>query len=721
MFASLVFPIPLENSFTYLVPEGLEHKARPGCRARAPLGRKKLTGVIIAVHAEPPEAGLELKELEEVLDEKPVLSPAGIDFVLRLAREFLTSPGELMQQALPPGVGPAARMVVTLSDRGREALESGALTPLEKKAALVLAAAKRGCSPRHIQRSLERSDVSALVARMRAKGLVTVEEKAAPPVRSPAKGPGAGPVQLRIDFSPGPVEDILAGIERAASRREFRACLCFGPRESLLRTYFSLLRAVVAGGGRALVLFPEIEQAEEFSRSVRAELGRNPVLFHGRLSVRRRLQAWAGLAADGPAVVVGTRTAVLLPGRGIDLIIVDSEHDGAYYQEENPVYDARRAALLRAESESVPVVFGSPRPTIETFFAAGGSRRLVELEGHPHSWKVTTTAHSPEAGRIIGEALRGKVQERLNEGDRIVLFLNRRGFASSAACRECGSIPRCPRCGIPLVLHKAGGSERLVCHYCNRSRPFGAACEECGGVIKARRLPGIQALEEEIGHLFPKTRALRYDADTAADPDLRRRIMNRFLSGRGRLLLGTRMLAVHAPRAVAGLVGIVNPETSLEAADFRASKEVYDMVSEMAGLCRDEPDAEVVVQTSTPVHYSIETALAGDYRAFFERELGYRKLMGYPPFAETAEMVLTGRDLRSLGARSRRLAEDLRRAGPGLEVLGPALVYRSKLHGQAAVQVLARSSNREVLEQALRDVWPGVGPRKKLRLAYRLF
>jgi primosomal protein N' (replication factor Y) len=721
VFARLVFPIPLEHSFTYLVPEGLERKARPGCRARAPLGRKKLTGVIIAVYAEPPETDLELKELEEVLDERPVLSQANIDLALRLAREFLASPGELLQQAMPPGAGPAARRVVRLSGRGRAALESGALTPLEKKAALVIAGARRGCSPRHIQRRLKRSGANALIARMQAKGLVTVEEKAGLPVRAPAAGPGAGPLQLRIDFSPGPADGGLAGVEQAIRRREFRPCLCFGPRESLLQTYLSLLRTVVAGGGRALVLFPEIGPAEEFRGRVRTGLGQRPVLFHGRLNAEQRLRAWADLAADRAAVVIGTRSAVLLPGPGPDLIIVDSEHDDAYFQEENPVYDARRAALLRAEAEGVPVVFGSPRPTVEAFYEAGRSGRLVELGRRPPSWKITTAEHSLETGRIIGEALRARVQERLNEGEQVVLFLNRRGFASSVACRDCGSIPRCPRCGIPLVLHKAGGSERLVCHYCSRSEPFGSPCGECGGVLAARRLPGVQALEEELGRLFPKTSALRFDADTAADPARRGRMMRRFLSGRVRLLLGTRMLAAHGPKALAGLVGIINPETSLEAADFRAAKEAYDMVSEMAGLCRDDPSAEIVVQTSPPVHYSIETALAGDYRAFFERELGYRKLMGYPPFAELAEMVLTGRDLRALGARSRRLADELQRAGPGVEVLGPALVYRSKLKGQAAVQVLARSSNREALEQAMRDVWPGVGPRKKLRFAYRLF
>ncbi len=721
MFARLVFPIPLEHAFTYVIPEGLERKARPGCRARASLGRKKLTGVIIAVDAEPPGTGLELKELEEVLDERPVLSQANIDLAMKLAREFQSSPGELLQQALPPASGTVAIRVVKLSEKGRAALESGAMTPLEKKAAQVIAAARRGCSPRHIQRSLERSGANALIARMRAKGLVTVEERTASPVRGPAAGAGAGPTQLRIDFGPGPADGGLAGVERAIRRRAFRPCLCFGPRESLHQTYLSLLRAVVSGGGRALVLFPEIAQAEEFRRRVRADLGRRPVLFHGRLSARQRLGAWAGLAAERAGLVIGTRSAVLLPGRGPDLIIVDSEHDNAYYQEENPVYDARRAALLRAEAEGAPVVFGSPRPTVEAFFDAGRRGLLVELGGQRPSWKVTTVGHSPENGRIIGEALRVRAQERLSKGEQVVLFLNRRGFASSVSCRDCGLTPRCPRCGISLVLHRAGGSERLVCHYCNRSQPFGSACGECGGVITARRLPGIQALEEEVGRLFPKTRALRFDVDTAADPALRGRMMSRFLSGRVRLLLGTRMLAVHAPRAVAGLVGVINPETSLEAADFRAAKEVYDMVSEMAGLCRDEPSAEIVVQTSPPVHYSIETALAGDYRAFFERELGYRKLMGYPPFLELAELVLTGRDLRALGARSRRLADELRRAGPGLEVLGPALVFRSKLKGQAAVQVLVRSSNRETLEQALRDVWPAVGPRKKLRFAYRLF
>ena len=283
----------------------------------------------------------------------------------------------------------------------------------------------------------------------------------------------------------------------------------------------------------------------------------------------------------------------------------------------------------------------------------------------------------------------------------------------------CGRAPRCPRCDIALVYHKA--ENRLVCHYCNATVDAGRACASCGGELVVRRGAGTQAVEEELARLFPKVRVARFDADTASKPEDRERLAADIAKGRAPLVVATQLL-VHQPGLPKlGLAGILKPEYLLGFADYRASQKTFEAVSAMLDMVRDAPEAEAVIQTSPPVHFAVAAAAAGDYRAFYDKEIELRRVLGYPPFASLAEVVLQGRDVRSLGARSRELRALLMKHAPGLEVLGPAFPPVARVRDVTRVQFILKAAERGTIDRALDEALPQVRLKRSVSFSYSPF
>jgi len=374
--------------------------------------------------------------------------------------------------------------------------------------------------------------------------------------------------------------------------------------------------------------------------------------------------------------------------------------------------------VLRARADGAVAVLASSRPSVEAFYEAGRLGNLIDLGGGPPRDGVTIVERDRDLP-LVSVELERRLRANLARGETAILFLNRRGYAAQVACSRCGGVPRCPRCDIALVFHKAGS--RLVCHYCDHAVDVRKGCAACGGEIEVRRGAGTQAIEEELGRLFPGVRTGRLDADTAGEPGARERLLADFARGRIPLLVATRLL-LHQPGVPrAGLVAVLSPEAILGFSDYRAGERTFQAVSAMLDLRRGTPDAEAVIQTASPVHFSVAAAAAGDYRAFFDREIEFRRVMGYPPFASLVEVLLQGRDLRTLGARSRQLLASFQKNAVGLEVLGPAFAPVSRVKDLSRVQFVLKSSDRRRIDRALRGALPGVRLKKTLTFSYSPF
>jgi primosomal protein N' (replication factor Y) len=719
VFVQVVFPLPLDLPFTYEVPERLRDKALPGTRVLAPLGRKKQAGFIVSAGSEPPEPRIQTKEILEVLDGRPFWDAHFLSFTRALSAEYRSSWGKILQASLPPSLALKKKVTARLTGLGRESLDKKKLGRREHALAVVLADAPKGRSPLFLQRKTGLKNVPSLIARMARKGLVDIAERAISPPRPGKDGPAADALQLPLDFAAGgEPAGVLAPVERAVEGGRFASFYLFGSRASLHSAYAGLVRRVASGRRRTLLLTPGVALTEELIRGFDTSPRRPPAVFHGRMTAKQKEEAWRNLRNGRTALVAGTRSALFLDTGPLGLVIVDDEHEESYLQTESPAYDARRGAWLRARSENATVVFGSPRPTVEAFYEAGRNGSLLELGSAPIRVAVTWVDRRDETP-IISRELELKIRENLRRDEPAILFLNRRGFAASLVCESCGRVPRCSRCDIPLVYHKR--EERLVCHYCSASTPAGTRCLVCGGRLTARKGAGTEALEEELKSLFARVPVARFDADTAGTREEREKILRAFSAGRIPLLVGTQFLAYQPGIPRVRLVGVLSPETLLGFSDYGAGQKTFQAVSRMLEFCEAGAGSEAVIQTRAPAHSSIQAAAAGDFRAFYEREIEFRRAMNYPPFAALAEVTLYGRDMRSLAARSRELGALLRRHEPELEVLGPALASVVRVRDVSRVQVVLKAARRQTIDRALDEALPRVRLKKTVAFSYSPF
>ncbi len=715
-FARVVFPLPLSQSFLYRIPEALGREALPGTRVKAPLGRKTVVGFLVAVDDEPPPGDRELKDILEVLDERPIWSSPFLEFTRALASESFSSWGEILQASLPPSLSPRARVRVVPNpsvgdDPGKRNLGR------REKQVLALLSGTRGRAPLFLQRRTGIRDIRALLARMAKKGLLTVLESEAPRPAIRRKGSPHGLVQLELGFGAVTSEHpVLGPLLEKIGRGEARPGYLFGSDDARAEAYEILVRGALDRGGRVLVLVPEISMTGDIVSRMRRRLGREAAVFHGGLTSRQKELSWRSIRNGRASVVVGTRSALLLDPDPFALTIVDGEHEDSFQQRANPSYDARRGAWLRARAERGVLVLGSDRPTVEAFHEAERDGILIRLDRTPPPRRVVWAPHT-SARPLLSKVLRERIGETLENRESVILFLNRRGYAASLSCPACGHIPRCGSCDIPMVFHKEG--EKLVCHYCNASAAPESTCPACGAGYSLRRGGGTQALEEELKNLFPDAPLARFDADTAPSPKEKEKILGAFSRGKTRLLVGTQLLA-YSPRLPGiRLLGILSPESLLGTADYRASQKTFQTVSQMMSLAG--PGTEIVVQTSNPPHFSVRTSAEGDYGAFYEREIAFRRVMNYPPFGALAEITLMGTELRALAAHARKLRGLLIEADSALEVLGPAFAAVVRVRNVYRLEIVLKGPGRGSLVEVLGETLPRVRARKAVSVSYSPF
>ncbi|NOX45019.1 MAG: primosomal protein N', partial [Caldiserica bacterium] len=488
------------------------------------------------------------------------------------------------------------------------------------------------------------------------------------------------------------VEAVIAGIGRG------RKYLLFGPPAAgKTEVYLRAARFALERGRDVLFLEPEVSLLPQLWTRVQNALSGlepSPRLYFGEMPPGERWRTWEDALRGEARVAVGTRSAVFLPFGGLGLLVVDEEHEPAYKQEEMaPHYHAREVGELRVVREGTALLLGSATPSVETFFRAErGEYELLELPdrvvGEPP--EVRAVPVGPE--EVITAPLRAAMDRHLAAGGQVLLFLNRIGFFTGAACRDCGAVLRCGVCEVALVFHLAGKTFR--CHACGRPYPE-PVCPRCGGQRFRLFGVGTERVEHEAKRLFPRARVARLDSETAPR---RAEILRALAEGTIDVLVGTQMVGkgLDFPRIT--LVGVINADGLLSAPDFRAGERTFQLLVAAAGRAgRGERRGEVIVQTNNADHYAIACAMRGDYRALYEAELSFRRGLRYPPFGRLVRLLFEGKRAEE---RAGKCAEELARSG--LEVLGPARLL--PLRGIQRYQILIRG-DEGVLER-LREVFP---------------
>lgn len=708
VYAEVVFPLPLSRTFSYLLPAALRDKTRVGARVRAPFGRRELTGFVVHLGPRKPSGPAELKDILSVLDDPPLFVPRFLAFTRLLSRYHYSSWGEILQAALPPSLAAQPKARVSLTAAGRQSAVSGLLAGAEKALAEILT--DRSYSRVYLKRRLGARDISALLARMEKKGLIETRDRAPRTGQTKARTEEPqlqGGRQLPLDFSfSAGARDAAGTILDRLRRQTFSLSYLQGSAPDREAVYLHLIKSVMAEGGRTLLLVPEIALSAALIGRLEQKLGERAAFLHSRQTESRKEAEWRKVRSGKASVVVGPRSALFAPVRGLKLVIVDEEQDGSFIQSESPAFDAREGALFRAKAEKAALLLGSATPSVGWYHRARSEGFLVTVEGVPRTAKARVVNMTREHGLLsleLEEAVRGRLSRR----EQVLIFLNRKGYSSALVCPRCRYIPKCAHCDIALTYHKR--EDKLLCRYCGFETPALVRCPQCGERFQGGREPGIEALEEEVRRKFPGSRTACFDTEVAARRRERTRVMDEAGRGRVDILLGTQLLVHQADLPPATLVGILNPDALLGLADYRAAQRAYQGLALMMRVGLDR-GAEVIIQTALPDHYTIRAAASGDYDEFFKTEINFRRLMDYPPFARMVEVVFQGTDLRRLARQARGFQDAVRTASPDIEILGPARAAVSKLRGQARVHLLLRAKKKERLDAALDRVLTQTAP-----------
>ena len=473
--------------------------------------------------------------------------------------------------------------------------------------------------------------------------------------------------------------------------------------------YLRLAEYVRAQGRAVLLLVPEIALTPAIASAFRRAFGDRVAIQHSALSDGERHDQWHRIRRGDVDVVVGTRSAVFAPLRGLGLIIVDEEHDGSYKQEESPRYHGRDVAVMRGRQSNALVVLGSATPSLESYYnALNGRYTLVMLtrrvldrplaEVRVIDMREQFAVDGPDV--IVSAPLCESLSRCLAAREQAIVLLNRRGFATSVVCRQCGSTLECPNCSLSLTVHRA--VRRARCHYCNYAVPIPKACVVCAGQYLEQVGFGTERVEAEVRAIFPDARVARVDRDTIRRRGAIAALLARFASGAIDVLVGTQMLAKGHDFPKVTLVGVISADVGLGLADFRAAERTFQLLTQVAGRAgRGAIRGEAIVQTLFPSHYSIRHATRQDYVAFYTEEIRFRQSMRYPPAVGLINAVVRSPTMDGAMTDASQIVRALRTDRSEYRVLGPAPAPLSRLKGEHRVQLFLKGSNRGTMRRAL--------------------
>ena len=470
--------------------------------------------------------------------------------------------------------------------------------------------------------------------------------------------------------------------------------------------YMELIAQVIAQGQQAIVLIPEIALTYQTVMRFVNRFGDRVSILNSRLSAGERYDQYLRAKNGDIDIMIGPRSALFTPFARLGLIIIDEEHENSYKSETAPRYHARETAIHRAKMCGASVVLGSATPSVESYYRAkAGCYRLLELNQRveerplPQCEVIDLRAELKNGNRsILSERLQELMEERLQKGQQIMLFLNRRGVAGFVSCRECGHVIKCPHCDVSLSQHNNG---RMVCHYCGYEEPVPKVCPSCGSKYIGGFKAGTQKIEQVVRERFPGVRTLRMDFDTTRTKDSYENILQTFGNREADVLIGTQMIVKGHDFANVTLVGILAADMSLHVSDYHAAERTFQLLTQAAGRAgRGDCPGQVVIQTYDPEHFSIRTASAQDYELFYEQEITYREMMHYPPVWNMLVILLASPDEQALAAAAQAVYGNMQQMLGrtfAVQLIGPADASISKINDIYRKVIYLKTDNYDKL------------------------
>lgn len=701
---------PSELVFDYAIPEGMD--AQAGCRVRIPLRNRSSTGTILDITEEMP-ANFTLRPIDELIDPEPLITPKLMELGKWMA-DYYGTPMELVMRALIPesvrqeSHSEKTRKIVHITEKpDEEALAKLARRAPRQHLILTLVEAAGG---EMSLADLGGGSVTASVKSLAKNGYVTLKDEA---VR---RDPDEGEEFLEdkaLKLNSGQtiaMEQVLAQIDQPEKPMLMHGVTGSGKTE----VYLQAAQRCIDLGKSVLVLLPEISltpQTVQRFKSRFASIQEQVAVLHSHLSQGERFDEWHRIRTSKARIVIGARSAVFAPLTNLGIIIVDEEHENSYKQDSAPRYHGRDLAVLRGHLEKCAVLLGSATPSLESFHNTElGKYQLLSLEERAdhQSLPIIRIIDMRIEGKkhkggpaILSDPLRGHMEKKLAEGEQVILFLNRRGFARSLQCPGCGHVCECRHCALPLTYHRA--EERLICHMCGHQAITPRKCPECGDQAIRFQGYGTEQVEGVLKKCFPQARLARIDTDTMRRKNALRDTLRAFHQRKIDIIIGTQMIAkgLHFPNVT--LVGVLNADLGLHVPDFRAGERTFQLLTQVAGRAgRGELEGEVIIQTFTPHSPSIQFARHHDFLGYADQELEFRKQFGYPPYTHCALLGTRSSHERRAEFTLENLHQRLKADLPASITLGePLPAALTKAHGQYRFQLMilghsARGLSRHV-------------------------
>ncbi len=695
---------PLFNTVALMLPPAFERRVLTYLEAKtAPRDTSTLNETqlhILLLISEKNRMGL--KELEKSLGKRNAQS--NVNFLVN--GRFITRYYELervkvksrqetyLRFALPPGeitgtllnINPHAakqrRLLLFLANNAAPA----ALTEVREKI---------GCDTAVINILIKKGLITKEMVTVRREPLELRQVKASQPfLLTPAQDAVFQPIR----------EEITRAIHKAGKGTVFLLHGVTGSGKTEI--YLQALAETIQTGKRGIVLVPEIAMTPQTIERFVARFPGRVAVLHSKLTPGEQYDEWHRIKNGEADVVIGPRSALFAPQPDTGIIIIDEEHEWTYKQhEQTPCYHTRDVAAKMSELTGCTVILGSATPDVVTYFKTQtGEYKLLDLPE-----RVTPAANSPLPAvtvvdmreelkdnnrSIFSRVLSTGILQALEKDQQVILFLNRRGMNSYVQCRNCGFTIKCRRCDTAMTYHL--DTESLLCHRCNYTTRVPTVCPRCS----SRRIRflgiGTENLEQQVKQSFPSARILRWDSDITKARYAHQAILEKFRNHQADILIGTQMVAKGLDLPLVTLVGVINADLSLNLPDFRAGERTYQLLSQVAGRAgRGAAGGQVVIQTYSPEHYAIKAAAQHNYRMFYDQEIIYRRQLREPPFTQLTSLIFSHTSERYCEEETRRMAAQIIqkrdvRGIAGLELIGPAPAYISRLRGRYRWQIILR-------------------------------
>lgn len=686
------------KTFSYLIPDEMKDKIQIGQAILVPFGRQGLVNAFCVGFSDYLPGDFKVKKINKILDEKPLFSIDYLKLLEWIANYYCCDLVTVLNAAIP-------LKLIEKASRTEQTVEFIKFDGATKRQKEVLEILQKTGKVNLGLFEKQAKTTRATIKKLEELGCLKITSEDL--YRNPLDVLRITEKEPLFELSPEQ-QKVYEGIKEKVKTN--KTILLHGVTASgKTEVYFKLIDDTIKSGKNVLFLVPEIALASQLTKRLAKKFGTEDVaIWHSSISDGERYDVWQKLYKNEIKILAGARSAVFAPLQNIGLIIIDEEHEGAYKQTSPaPRYDARVVAKKLAEFHNCPLLSGSATPDISVYYNAVNSGNLFEMKKRYNDAKVppVTVINMQEYGRaayknVISKPLQTAINETLENGQQVILLINRRGFSTFTQCQACGHVIECSNCAIPMIWHAK--DQRLKCHYCNHSERFPEFCPECGSDALKNSGTGTQKIEQYIKELYPDKTVERIDSDILVRKGEHIRLLERFQKGDIDILVGTQMIAKGLDNPNVTLVGVISADASFNLPDFRASERGFQLLTQVAGRAgRGDFAGKVFFQTYNPEFYALESAKSQNYVEFYEKEIIAREEFDYPPFSQVIRLVLASennfRAEKSAQEIALRLCTMIEKYGISerLEVLGPTSCVIERLNSQYRFQILIKNKMDE--------------------------